>query len=124
MPFTEGLLAEHGGLTGPVDRNQLESTLARTQNLEAHTKSPPSLFELSAAYGYGFAKYRCFADGNKGIALAAIDVFLIRNGSELVAEEADAANVIEELSAGEISESELTQWIAANTQELAQSSIV
>jgi death-on-curing protein len=115
------LLAEHGGLAASIDRNKLGSTIARPQNLEAYTKSPPSLFELSAAYGYGFARNHCFTDGNKRIALASIDVFLIRNGLELVADEADAANIIEELAAGEISESELSKWIEANTQELLQS---
>lgn len=41
------LLAEHGGLAGPIDEDKLGSTLARPQNLEAYSASPPSLFELA-----------------------------------------------------------------------------
>lgn len=115
------LLAEHGGLAGLIDENKLESTLARPQHLETYSTPPPSLFELAATYGYGLVKNHCFSDGNKRIALTSIDVFLIMNEFELVAEEADAVNIIEELAAGEISESELAKWIETNSQKISQS---
>jgi len=115
------LMAEHGGLAGPIDQDKLNSTLARPQNLEAYSTSSPSLFELAAAYGFGFAKNHCFADGNKRIALSAIDVFLIRNGFELAAGEAEAASIIQGLAAGEMSEPELAAWIEAYSQEFDMS---
>jgi death-on-curing protein len=67
-----------------------------------------------SAYGFGFAKNHCFTDGNKRIRLVAIDVFLQLNGYELIAEEAEAAIVIEGLAAGEMSEDELANWIEHN----------
>lgn len=114
--FHSVLIAEHGGLDGMRDDNLLLSTLARPRNLQAH--GTPSLFEMAAALGFGLARNHPAADGNKRIALAAIDVFLQLNGWELVAAEPEAVVVISELAAGEIDEAELARWIEANAQPL------
>jgi death-on-curing protein len=112
------LLAEHGGLEGPVNEDMLGATLSRPQHLETYSNPTPSIFQLAASYGFGFAKNHCFRDGNKRIALAAIDVFLQLNGQELTSHETDAVFTIEALASGEISEDELSAWIAANAQLL------
>jgi death-on-curing protein len=106
------LIAEHGGPGGVRDVGLPESALARAQNLIAY--GSPSLADLAAAYGFGLARNHPFLDGNKRIALAAIAVFLDTNSYELVAEQADAVHIILKLAAGELSESELSAWIAAN----------
>lgn len=112
------LLAEHGGLPGPPDEHKLQATLARPQQLLAYSNPAPSLFELAAAYGFGFAKNHCFPDGNKRVALAAIDVFLQLNGHELTAPEPEAVAIIVELAEGQLSQEEFAQWIAANSKPL------
>lgn len=112
------LLREHGGLGGTIDEGALESILARPQNLVAYKNPvPPTIFELAASYGFGFARNHCFADGNKRIALVSIDVFLEMNGFELVAEEIPAVETIKMLAAGEINETQLCEWIQANSEE-------
>jgi death-on-curing protein len=111
------LLAEHGGLEGPVDENALGSSLARPQQLHHYGDPPPSIFELAAALGFALAKNHCFRDGNKRISLTAIDVFLQLNGHELVAEEADAVLTIQDLAASVVDEAELARWIEANSQK-------
>jgi len=110
------LLAEHGGLAGSIDEDMLGATLARPQQLEHYSNSEPSLYQLAASYGYGFARNHCFKDGNKRVALVAIDVFLELNGMELSAAEEDAVLTIETLAAGDMSEEELVTWIEANAQ--------
>jgi death-on-curing protein len=112
------LLAEHGGLDGPIDEDMLGATLARPQQLEIYSDPPASLFQYAAAYGFGFARNHCFKDGNKRISLAAIDVFLQLNGYELVAEETDAVINIVALAAGEMTENDLAQWIEINSTRL------
>jgi death on curing protein len=112
------LLAEHGGLQGTVDDNVLEATLARPQQLEHYSNPEATLPELAAAYGFGFARNHCFKDGNKRVALVAIDVFLQLNGYELTAPEADTVVTIEALAAGQMDESQLCEWIALNSQLL------
>ena len=111
------LLVEHGGLAGTVNEDMLAATLARPQHLEAYGNPiAPSLFQLAAAYGFGFAKNHCFSDGNKRMALASIDVFLQMNGLALIATEEDAAITITSLAAGELNETELADWIKNNAQ--------
>ncbi len=108
------LLAEHGGASGIPNPELLESTLARPKNLFAHERA--NLSALAASYAYGFAKNRCFADGNKRTALASIDVFLAINGQEFIAEEADAVATIVGVAEGAVSEGELADWIRRNVR--------
>jgi len=107
------LIAEHGGLTGPPRQGDLEAALGRPVNLHAYAESPPSLPRLAAAYGFALARGHCFPDGNKRVALAIIDVFLRMNGLTLTADETDAVVTIQALAAGELTEEELADWIAA-----------
>lgn len=109
------LIAEHGGLPGAPRRGDLEAALGHPINLYGYSQTPPSLPRLAAAYGYALARGHCFPDGNKRIALAIIDVFLLLNGLELNAEEPDAADTIQALAAGEITEDALAEWIALHT---------
>ena len=109
------ILGEFGGLPGLPRAELLQSSLARPQQLLAYGDQPPSIAQLAASYGFAFARNHCFSDGNKRIALAVIDVFLRINGSGLSATEEDAADTIRRLAAGELSESDLTAWISANS---------
>jgi death-on-curing protein len=112
------LLAEHGGLPGPVDENALGSSLARPKQLHHYGDPAPSIFQLAAALGFALAKNHCFRDGNKRIALAAMDVFLQLNGYQLVADEADAVLTIQDLAASVIDEVELASWVESNAQPI------
>ena len=73
--------------------------------------------ELAASYGFGFAKYHVFSDGNKRISLTVIDVFQILNGMQLTAEEVEAVCAIKEVATGEMDESGLAAWILDNSIE-------
>lgn len=108
------LIAEHGGLAGPPRQGDLEAALGRPVNLHAYAESPLSLPCLAAAYGFALARGHCFPDGNKRVALAVVDVFLRMNGLELNANEMDAVETIHALAAGELSEDQLADWVAAN----------
>ena len=116
--FHAQLLAEHGGLRGRADDNLLAAILARPQHLASYRDPSPSLYDLAACYGFGFAKNHCFTDGNKRMALVAIDVFLQLNGYELLAEEPEAAVVMRQVASGELSERELAAWIERRSSVL------
>jgi death on curing protein len=112
------LIAEHGGLSGPPRQGDLEAALGRPVNLHPYSEAPPSLPRLAAAYGFALARGHCFPDGNKRIALAIVDVFLRLNGSELTADEMDAVDTIQSLAAGDLTEEQLAEWIAAHSAAL------
>ena len=108
------LIAEHGGLAGPPRQGDLEAALGRPLNLHAYAKTPPSLPQLAAAYGFALARGHCFPDGNKRVALAIVDVFLRMNGLALNADEMETVVTIQALAAGELTEEALADWIEAN----------
>lgn len=112
------LLNDFGGLEGGVNEALLHSALARPQQLLAYGEPTPTLFQLSAAYGFGLVRNHCFADGNKRIGLVAIDVFLQLNGYELRATEDEAVKIIYQLASGELEEQQLSAWIEQNSQSI------
>jgi len=110
------LISEHGGLAGPVRIAELEAALGRPQHQYSYSDPSPTLPRLAAAYGFSLARNHCFADGNKRIALAVIDVFLQMNGQELTAEEVDAAEIIQSVAAGKLTEEQLATWISEHAR--------
>lgn len=111
------LMGAHGGLKGLPNENALAATLARPQQLLAY-QSESTLFDLAAAYGYGFARNHCYPDGNKRLALVAMDVFLMLNDIDLVADEAEAVVIVNEVAADEFSQEDLALWLEQNSRPL------
>ena len=112
--FLHLTINEDGGVHGKIDSNRLEATLARPQHLLAY-RPESTVQELAAAYGFGFARDHCFADGNKRVALMSIDVFLDCKGYEFSPPEEEAVVIITEVAAGELEEPALASWIQENS---------
>lgn len=62
-------------------------------------------------YGFGLAKNHAFLDGNKRVALAATNVFLILNGFETEAPEPEVVNTMLRLADGRPSRARFAEWI-------------
>ncbi|MBA4748353.1 MAG: type II toxin-antitoxin system death-on-curing family toxin [Sphingopyxis sp.] len=105
-------IARFGGGSGLRDEGLLLSALARPENLAAY--GDPDVAALAASYAYGIARNHPFVDGNKRTALVTAAVFLLENGHELIAPEADAVVTILALAAGDLTEDALADWIRAN----------
>ena len=104
------LITTHGGLPGLRDEVALESALARPRQLQSYADAP-SIADLAAAYAFGISRAHPFNDGNKRIAFMVATVFAELNGFELIAEEADAVDVMLRLAAGHVEETELADWV-------------
>lgn len=101
-------LAEHGGGEGVRDATLLESAMARPQNLAAY--GDPDASDLAAAYAFGIARNHPFVDGNKRTAAVVSETFLVLNGCNLRASDAELAVAFIALAAGELSEAEMVHW--------------
>ena len=101
-------LAEHGGGDGVRDITLLESAMARPQNVAAY--GDPDVAELAASYAFGIARNHPFVDGNKRTAAVVSETFLMLNGHELTASDAELVVTFLALAAGELPEEELAQW--------------
>ena len=108
----EEQLAEHGGAQGTRDEGLLQSALARPHHLAAYGE--PDVFDLGAAYGYGIARNHPFVDGNKRTAFVAVELFLVLNGIELQASDADCVLTMLSLAAGELDEGTFAGWLRRN----------
>lgn len=105
-------LAEHGGPTGVRDEGMFASAMARPRNQWAYGED--DVCALAASYAFGIARNHPFADGNKRTAWVLARLFLRKNGLALSIDEPDAIRTVEALAAGELSESELTDWFRAH----------
>ena len=82
--------------------------MARPLNLAAYEE--PDAAALAASYAYGIARNHPFVDGNKRTALVVSETFLMLNGYELEASDADLVLTFLALAAGDLSEADLAQW--------------
>lgn len=105
----EEQLAEHGGAPGVRDSGLFDSALARPQHLLAYGE--PDAAALAAAYGWGLARNHPFVDGNKRTAFVAVELFLMLNGFELTADDADCVLTMLRVAAGELDEEAFADWV-------------
>jgi death-on-curing protein len=113
-------LAEHGGQAGVRDRGLLESALARPRNQFAYGEH--ALPRLAASYAFGISRNHPFLDGNKRTSLVVAELFLDLNGLELTASDAECVTTFLQLAAGDLTEEQLTEWIARHTDPIARDS--
>lgn len=95
------------------DENALKSALARPENKTVY--STPTAYELAAAYVFGLARNHAFVDGNKRTAIVAAGAFLLLNGYELTANDAELYTFTMGVAAGEIDEQGATAFFRDHT---------
>ena len=78
----------------------------------------PSIYDKAAQLCYGIANNHPFTDGNKRTALHSMYVYLIINGFDIMATQQDAENMIIDVAAGNMTNTELGQWLQKNTVEI------
>ena len=113
LAIHEEQIAEHGGGEGVRDTGLLESARARPRNAWGYGVT--DLCVLAASLGHGIARNHPFVDGNKRAAFVAVETFLILNGVELVAGDADCVVAMLDLAAGEMTENEFAAWLRDHT---------
>src|SRR5215510_4124205 len=79
------ILERSGGASGIRDLGALESALAQPRATFGGVDLHASLIDKAAVLGFSLALNHAFLDGNKRVAHAAMEVFLVLNGHEIVA---------------------------------------
>jgi death on curing protein len=110
------LLEQTGGATGIRDIGLLESALAQPMATFDGSDLHPTLAGKAAALGFSLAMNHAFVDGNKRVAHAAMEVFLLLNGAELTAEIDEQEKLMLSLAAGQVPREELAAWIEKHVQ--------
>lgn len=114
LAIHELLLTEFGGMRGITEAGfgRLEAAAAAPREsmygedlyLDRHAKA--------AALCLAIVRAHPFSDGNKRVALVALDVFLQQNGARLAATNDDAYAIIMALARGELQHNALAAWVA------------
>ncbi len=100
-----------GGEEGVRDLGALLSALAQPRITYGGEELYPSLAEKAGALAYSLMKNHAFVDGNKRIAHAAMEVFLVLNGYEVRATVEEQEQVIKAVAAGAMRRKEFVEWI-------------
>jgi death-on-curing protein len=109
------ILAETGGRLGVRDLGAIASALSQPKVSVGGEDAYPTLVDKAAALGYSLIRNHGFFDGNKRIAHAATEVFLVLNGMELRASVDEQERFMLSLAAGEVSREGLADWLRSNT---------
>ena len=75
----------------------------------------PSIYDKAAQLCYGIANNHPFTDSNKRTALHSMYVYLIINGYDIIAPQQDVENLIINVAAGRMHNTELSKWLQKNT---------
>jgi death-on-curing protein len=103
-----------GGATGVRDLGGLESAIAQPRAAFGGVDLHASLPAKAAALGCSLALNHPFLDGNKRIAHAAMEAFLLLNGQEIEAHVDEQERLMLDLAAGLITREQLTDWLDAH----------
>lgn len=103
-------IAEHGGGDGVRDIGLLESALARPQNIAVY-EPEADISRLAASYAFGIINNHPFIDGNKRTGYIVMELYLLKNGFQLIATPADKYITILKLAEGNLTEDDLAAWL-------------
>jgi death on curing protein len=115
LAIHDRMLSLHGGATGLRDQGLLESALARARQHHAFADIS-DVVDMAALYTSGIVKNHPFVDGNKRTGFVVGVLFLELNGFDFQADEADAAQAVLALAAGEMDERSYGIWLQANVK--------
>ena len=104
--------------SGVRDENLLASAVNTPFQTFMGNDLYPSIYDKAAQLCYGIANNHPFTDGNKRTALHSMYVYLIINGFDITATQQDVENTIIDVAAGNMTNTELAQWLRENTVEI------
>ena len=101
--------------SGVRDENLLASAVNTPFQTFMGNELYPSIYDKAAQLCYGIANNHPFTDGNKRTALHSMYVYLIINGYDITATQQDVENLIINVAAGNMTNTELAEWLRENT---------
>lgn len=112
------IIAQSGGRPGLRDLGAVASALAQPRISVDGYDAYPSLLDKAAAMGFSLIRNHGFMDGNKRIAHAAMEVFLLMNGLELRGSVDEQETFMLSLAAGAVTRDGLAEWLRSHAVPL------
>jgi death-on-curing protein len=112
----QALLQQSGGADGIRDLGMLESALVQPRATCGGADLHPTLISKAAALAFSLAMNHPFIDGNKRVAHAAMEVFLIPNGLEIAGTIDEQERMMLDLADGRLTREQLSIWLEGHTK--------
>jgi len=104
------VIDEFGGDHGLRDRGLLESAVAMPQSTFCGEFLHQNIGAKAAAYHFHLCSNHAFIDGNKRVAVAASEVFLLVNGLELAARDDEVEEMTLGVANGRLSKQQVVEF--------------
>jgi len=111
------LVSETGGRVGLRDEALLESALAAAENHFNYEAADP--ISCAATYAYHLTQAHAFVDGNKRVAAAVMEAFLITNGFELLMKDDELVELFLRIAASELNRETIEERLREKTKASA-----
>ncbi|MBL8796437.1 MAG: type II toxin-antitoxin system death-on-curing family toxin [Planctomycetia bacterium] len=108
------LVIQSGGASGLRDAGLLDSAVAQPMMSFGGQELYPTLGAKAAALGFSLLKNHAFQDGNKRIAHAAMETFLVMNGWVIEAPVDEQEAVILAAAAGQMGRDQFVLWVESH----------
>jgi len=113
------IIGQSGGTHGVRDLPALESAVAQSHQTFGGEDLYPSLAQKAAAIGFWLIQNHPFVDGNKRIGHAALEVTLLLNGFEIIADVDEQERIILGVASSIVKRDQLTLWVETHMQRVA-----
>lgn len=113
------LIAETGGSAGVRDLDLLASAVGRPQVSFGGQDRYPDLSHKAAALLDSLVRNHPFVDGNKRVGIAAVGLFLRRNGLRLTASNAELEQFTLQVARSEASMEQIVAWLKSHSMSAA-----
>jgi death-on-curing protein len=110
------VIEEFGGDMGLRDRGLLESAIAMPRSTFGGQELHADLAEKAAAYFFHLCTNHPFVDGNKRVAVAAAELFLLINRHELVVEDEPLEDLTMGTADGSVSKAQVVEFFHTYVQ--------
>lgn len=115
LELHERIIVSSGGTAGIRDLGAFESAVAQPHATFAQQDLYPDLPTKATALYFSLVMNHAFVDGNKRIGHAAMETFLMLNGSQIECPVEEQEQVILDLAAGKLDRSAFRDWVSKHT---------
>lgn len=111
LELHNAIISESGGSKGVRDIHNLESSINQPRQTFDQKDLYPDIVSKASILCFSIIKNHPFVDGNKRLAHAAMEIFLVLNGMEIKANVDEQEKLILDIAKGNTKLEELTSWL-------------
>lgn len=115
LELHERVIAASGGASGIRDLAALESAVAQPHAAFAQRDLYPDIVTKAAALCFSLVMNHAFLDGDKRVGHAAMETFLILNGSQIDCPVDEQERTMLDPAAGKLDRDAFVAWVKAHT---------